>query len=245
MSAHYLGTWLSSGSAVVAELAGECGFDWVLIDLEHGCGSEGDVPDQLRALRGSRTRAIVRVGAPSPDVIARVLDWGAHGIMVPHVNSAEDALACVRGMTYPPVGERGVSRSVRAYRYGMDSFPGNDPERRPVFLPQIETIKGVAQAEAIARVDGVTALFVGPADLQFDLQARPDEALWSFEECLQRVSSAARAAGKDCGLLIRDQSQLERFLQDGWSWLAVESDLGLLRAGYQQLCQSWGNSQKS
>jgi hypothetical protein len=86
-----IGTWLSTGSPVIAELAALSGFDWVLLDLEHGNESEASLPNQLRGLRGTRTRGIVRVGAPHADLIARVLDWGAHGIMVPHVNSAAEA----------------------------------------------------------------------------------------------------------------------------------------------------------
>ena len=90
-----LGTWLSIGSPAIAELAGLCGFDWVLLDLEHGCETEAALPNQIRALRGSHTQAIVRVGAPHPDLISRVLDWGANGIMVPHVNSAAQAEATI------------------------------------------------------------------------------------------------------------------------------------------------------
>ena len=104
----HIGTWLSLASPVVAEVAAESGFDWVLIDLEHGCESEAALPNQLRALRGSDTLAIVRVSAPHPDLIARVLDWGAHGIMIPHVNSVAEARHCVDAATYPPQGHRGV-----------------------------------------------------------------------------------------------------------------------------------------
>ena len=88
-----IGTWLSVGSPVIAEVAALCGFDWVLLDLEHGSAPEAAIPDQLRALRGSQTKGIVRVGAPHPDLIARVLDWGADGVMVPHVNSVAEAAA--------------------------------------------------------------------------------------------------------------------------------------------------------
>src|SRR5882724_2838124 len=105
-----IGTWLSAGSPVIAELAGECGFDWVLIDLEHGCESEAALPGQLRALRGAKAQVIVRVGAPHADLIGRVLDWGADGIMVPHVNSAEEARKILQAVQYPPKGLRGFAR---------------------------------------------------------------------------------------------------------------------------------------
>ena len=103
----HLGTWLSIGSPVIAELAADSGFDWLLFDLEHGSGSEAALLPQLQAIRGTDTAGIVRVGAPHPDLIARVLDWGAQGIMVPHVNSAAEASNIVQAAHYPPRGSRG------------------------------------------------------------------------------------------------------------------------------------------
>src|SRR5438067_1777369 len=155
-----LGTWLSVGSPAVAELAGICGFDWVLLVLEHGCESEAAIPNQLRALRGTRAQGIVRVGAPHADLIARVLDWGAHGIMVPHVNSAAEAEAIVQAAHYAPRGQRGLSRSVRAYDYGLN--PPGDAMPEPLILAQIETVEAVKRAAEIACVDGIDVLFIGP-----------------------------------------------------------------------------------
>ncbi|SFJ48463.1 HpcH/HpaI aldolase family protein [Planctomicrobium piriforme] len=242
LSGHNIGSWISSGSAVIAELAGGYGFDWLLIDLEHGNGTEADVPGQLRALRGSSSQPIVRVGAPHPDLIARVLDWGARGIMVPHVNSPEEAAACVQAMRYPPRGKRGVARSVRAFGYGLQPFTGSDPAADPIFIAQIETIEAVANAESIAAVDGVHVLFIGPADLQFDLQARPELATCDYETCLKQVAAAAKKAGKQAGILLKDPGELPRYLGLGYNWPAVDSDLGLLRTGYQHVLQTWKTS---
>ncbi len=108
-----IGTWLSTGSPVIAELAALSGFDWVLLDLEHGNESEAALPNQLRGLRGSRTRGIVRVGAPHADLISRVLDWGAHGIMVPHVNSAAEAARIVQSAHYAPRSARAFTQRPR------------------------------------------------------------------------------------------------------------------------------------
>ena len=143
-----LGTWLQTGSPIVAELADLSGFDWLLIDLEHGCGTEAAVLSQIQVIR--RAAAIVRVGAPHPEQIARALDWGAAGIMVPMVSTAEKATACVRAMRYPPQGDRGLAGMVRAYDYGLHrDMP------KPVFYAQIETIEGVQNARAIAALDDV------------------------------------------------------------------------------------------
>ncbi len=231
----HLGTWLTIGSPVIAELAAEVGLDWLLIDLEHGCGSEAALFPQLQAIRNAGTAAIVRVGAPHPDLILRALDWGADGIMVPHVSSPAEAEACVQAAHYPPRGRRGVSRSARAYGYGL-RWPA-DPTAlpAPLLMAQIETIEGVEQAPAIARADGIDVLFVGPADLNFDLQARPALAVHTYEGCLQRVAAAAAEAGKACGILVRSAADLQAVQALGYRWLAMGSDLALLREGFRQI----------
>ena len=232
---HSIGTWLSIGSPVVAELAALSGFDWALLDLEHGSASEASIPDQLRALRGSQTKGIVRVGAPHTDLIARVLDWGADGVMLPHVANAREAEAFVRAAHYPPRGKRGFSRTVRAHDYGLRS-PESAPA--PLLLAQIETLDAVHAADAIAGVAGIDVLFVGPADLQHDLRHRPATDTADFEDCLARVVAAARAAGKRAGTLVRDGSELPRRLEQGFTQVAVQSDLALLRDAFSTILQN-------
>ncbi len=227
-----LGTWLSIGSPVIAELAALSGFDWVLLDLEHGCASEAAVPEQLRALCGSHTQGIVRVGAPHADLIARVLDWGADGIMVPHVGSAAEAEAIVRAANYPPRGRRGFSRTVRAHDYGL-RVPDSTPA--PLIMAQIETFDAVNAAVEIAGVDGIDVLFVGPADLQHDLKHRSLAAGDDFEHCLTRVVTAAHSAGKSAGILVRDPNELPRRTEQGFTHVAVQSDLALLRDAFRTM----------
>jgi 2-dehydro-3-deoxyglucarate aldolase/4-hydroxy-2-oxoheptanedioate aldolase len=227
-----IGTWLSVGSPVIAELAALAGFDWVLLDLEHGSASEAAIPDQLRALRGSSTKAIVRVGAPHADLIARVLDWGADGVMVPHVNSVAEAETVVRAAHYPPRGRRGFSRTVRAHDYGLRS-PESTPA--PLLMAQIETLDAVIASPSIAGVDGIDVLFVGPADLQQDLCHRPVTSSADFEECLARVVAAAHAAGKCAGTLVRDVTELPRRVGQGFTQLALQSDLSLLRDAFSAI----------
>jgi 2-keto-3-deoxy-L-rhamnonate aldolase RhmA len=225
-----IGTWLSTGSPVIAELAALCGFDWVLIDLEHGSGTEATVPDQLRALRGSDTKGIVRVGAPHADLIARILDWGAHGIMVPHVNSAAAAERIVQAAHYAPRGQRGLSRSVRAYDYGLN--PPGAVMPAPLIIAQIETMEAVANAGEIARVEGIDVLFIGPADLQHALK---QQGSGDYAQCIEAVVTAARGAGKTAGILVRDLTELAAQRERGFTCLAVDSDLAILRKAYQQI----------
>ncbi|MEO6785740.1 MAG: aldolase/citrate lyase family protein [Chthoniobacteraceae bacterium] len=222
-----VGTWLQTGSSIVAEIADASGFDWLLIDLEHGCGTDAMVLPQLQAIR--HAAAIVRVGAAHPDLIARSLDWGAAGIMVPMVSTVEKAEACVRAMHYPPRGDRGLAGMVRAFNYG---FQGEAPA--PVFFAQIETIEGVENARAIAAVEGVDVLFVGPMDLKLHLQSHPQRTSLDYAACLREVAAAAKAAGKACGLLCRQTDDYAELQAIGFTHLAIETDTTFLRESYRQ-----------
>lgn len=228
-----LGTWLSLGSPVVAELAARSGMDWLLFDLEHGCGTEDGLLQNLHAIEASDAASVVRVGAPHPDLILRVLDRGADGVMVPHISSAEEARVCVRAMSYPPRGTRGFSRTVRAYQYGLTPPSEEGLSSGPFFMAQIENLEGVKKVKEIAAVDGVDLLFVGPADLNFDLTRRNETGV-SYQECLAAVAQAAREAGKLCGILVRDEREIPDLKALGYTHLAVDSDIGILRRGYQK-----------
>lgn len=225
-----LGTWLQTGSSVIAELADLSGFDWLLIDLEHGCGTEANVLPQIQAIR--RAAAIVRVGAPHPELIARALDWGAAGIMVPMVSTAEKAAACVRAMRYPPHGDRGLAGMVRAFDYGL-----HRERTKPVFYAQIETIEGVENARAIAAVDGVDVLLIGQMDLKLQLQSYPERTRLDFTACLCEVAAAAKEAGKACGLFCRQTDDFAELQALGFTHLAIETDLALLRESYRNVIQ--------
>lgn len=229
------GTWMSIGSPVIAELAAECGFEWLLFDLEHGCATDAALFAQLQAIRCANTAAIVRVGAPHPELILRVLDWGAEGIMVPHVSTAAQAAACVDAAHYPPTGHRGFARSTRTYSYGLR--PPGAPETipQPLIMAQIEDIEGVENAREIAAVPGIDVLFVGPGDLRFDLDARPAQAKRDFDACLKEVVAAAAGAGKQSGILIRGAAEIGKFRDLGFTHIAIDTDIGVLRAGYQSI----------
>lgn len=224
-----IGTWLSSGSPVVAELAAQCNFDWLLFDMEHGCMSEADLPDSLRAASGFGSALVVRVPTHDAGFIGRVLDWGADAIMVPHVESAEEAQSLVSAMRYAPHGMRGFSRSVRAYGFGLRP-PRMDQLQYAPLMAQIESAKGVANVESIAAVDGVDVLFVGPADLRLSLsveQKAPD-----YDTALSRTVAAARNHNIQAGILIRDAKETSSLIAQGFTKIAVDSDLAILRRGF-------------
>jgi len=226
-----LGTWISIGSPVITELASSFGFDWLLFDLEHGCYTEADILPNLQAVRGNQTTSIVRTPSAEPSLIARMLDRGADGIMVPHVTSAALATAIVAATRYAPRGDRGYSRTVRTYDYGL-TVPNEADAARCLVLAQIEDFPSVECADEIAAVDGVDILFVGPADLTHDLTTRGHAAL--YEESLRKVVRACHTHGKQAGILVRNPADIPFLKELGYTVLAVDSDLGLLRKGYAE-----------
>lgn len=227
-----LGTWVSTGSPVVAELACQFPFDWLLIDFEHGAASPAVLPEILRGVSHCKPAVIVRLPAMNAADIAHVLDWGADGIMLPHVRSAEEAKACVAAMYYPPNGSRGYSSSVRAYGYGTD-VPTDPTTVKPLFFAQIEDLAGVERADEIATVEGVDVLFLGPADLKLALatEKAPDKP--DMETAINRVVAAANQHGKRAGILVRDHQTIGQLQQTGFSCLAVDSDIAILKEGYR------------
>lgn len=227
----FLGTFLSLGSPVVAEVCGKYPFDWIMIDGEHGAGASEDAVFRiLQAMGPTKAKKIVRLGEPDHAQIQHALDWGADGLMIPHVDTPEVARRALDSMLYPPKGRRGYSRSVRAFDYGT-ALPDVPP--KPLLFAQIETMEAIENAAAIAAVDGVDVLFVGPADLGFDLKARGSEK--TLDELLPQVAEAALKAGKKAGILTRDDAEVKKRLALGYTHQAVDSDLGILRRRWQEL----------
>ncbi len=223
------GSWLASGAPVVAELASLCGLDWMLLDMEHGFLTEEGLLQNLQATSGGNTAVVVRVPTHEAGLMGRVLDRGADAIMVPHVESAEQARALVRAMRYPPEGERGYSRSVRACGYGVKK---DIEEQLPLLFVQIESVAGVQNVEEIAAVDGVDVLFVGPADLKLSLAVEAAAVSINYEKSLDRVIRAAKSSGIHAGILVRDRKDLTSLIQLGFTKTAVDSDLSMLRDGF-------------
>lgn len=223
-----VGTWLSSGAPVTAELAAGCGFDWVLLDMEHGLLTETDLVGNLQALQGTATLPVVRVPNHEPSLIGRVLDRGAGGIMVPRISSAEETEAVVRAMRFAPRGERGFSSSARTFGYGLRPAEAAAPD--PLLMVQIETVRGLREVSRIAAVDGVDILFVGPSDLKQELSSMPDAP--AYETALDLVCAAAKETGRGAGILIRDLEEAAALIRRGFTKPAVQSDLGILRTGF-------------
>ena len=233
------GTWISAGSSVITEMISMMGFDWLLFDLEHGFMQEHDVLSNLMAVKGENTKVIVRIGEFRSGLIARLLDWGVSGIMMPHVSSAEEAAALVESMCYPPCGKRGFSASSRSFGYGSNSLNDMREWEPPLCIVQIENYEGVKNASSIAAVEGVDMLFIGPRDLQLDLSVRKDtNERIAFTDALRSTAKAAVDSGKQAGILVSPEEDISGLRKLGFSAFAIGSDLSVLRAGYKKIKKS-------
>ncbi len=230
------GCWLNLGSALTAEIVGLAGFDWVLIDLEHGAGTERDVLAQLQSLERTPAAALVRVESADGPRIGRVLDLGAEGVMVPKVSNAAEAEKVIRGLHYPPHGNRGVAKMVRATAFGQDFNAYYQQSRDSVLgVVQVETEEALHHLDAIAATDGVDVLFIGPADLTMELGIFGQFEHPRFKEALREITNAARKAGKATGILFFNPDDYRRYHDLGIRLLACGADATFVADGARAL----------
>ena len=225
-----LGTFIGAASPLTAEVCAAAGVDWVLLDLEHGAGGEEQVRDVVPAAGSYGVPTVVRVESAARIRMGRVLDSGAAGIMLPRMNTADEVSEAVRHLRYPPAGDRGVATYNRACRFGLDPGALDRANSEVLGVIQIESAAAVGNAEAIAAMDGVDVLFVGPRDLSHDLGVPGDLTAPAFTEAIEHVLAAGRRHGKACGLLVTDGAAAARRLEQGWSFVGIGSDSTLLAA---------------
>ena len=224
------GTFLNLGSTVTVEIAGLAGFDWILIDHEHGPGGEDTLLHQLQAAAGTPAFPVVRIPANETLRFKRVLDMGACGVMVPYVNTAAEARAAVASVRYPPHGIRGVAKFHRGCGFGGDFedyyLHGHE---RLLTVVQIETPEAVKNIDEIAAVDGADVLFVGPTDLSYNMGIRDQLESALFTETLKKVSDAAKKHGKAAGVLVHNDKLVPKVRDLGYTFVALGSDGGGVR----------------
>ncbi len=233
------GIWVLTGSHAAAEIAVATGFDWALLDFEHGAGDEQDLLRLLQVTCHTATTPVVRVPSRNSDLIKKALDGGAGAIMAPMINSAAEAQEFVRLLRYPPLGVRGLSSSIRATAYGCgfkDYF--QKANSRVCGIAQIETARAVEQADSIAAVDGIDVLFIGHSDLSLDMGFYGEYAAPPMLAAEQTVLAACARHGKKAGMLLRAGMSAAACRQKGFSFLALGSDGGCLRQGFDQLLKA-------
>ncbi len=235
-----IGGWLSFGEMITCEVMGTAGFDWLMYDGEHNPYDIKNIRNCLAALQGSPSSIGVRVPAGETWMIKQVLDCGAQTVLVPMVESADQARQLVRDVRYPPVGDRGVGYSTtRSARFGQIADYGPTADDQICLLVQVENRAGLAALDEILEIEGIDGVFVGPADLAADHGhlgdlMHPDvQAL--IVDALQRIAASDKAAGV---LSTRDE-MTEAMLEAGAQFVAVGLDLLMLRATAVDLAAKW------
>lgn len=224
-----IGLWAASGSPTTAEIIGTCGADWVIIDAEHSPNTVSDIVAQLRALSGSPSFVVVRAPSKEPLELGRLLDAGARGIMVPMVESANEAEAVVAATRYPPRGRRGVGGGfARATRWtGISDYLAQAEESFSLIV-QIETLAGIRALGDILAVDGVDGVFFGPADLAASLghlgEPRHPDVQSAIYDAIRRTVAAGGVAGVNAFAV----DDALRYRDAGAQLLAVGADVTLL-----------------
>jgi 4-hydroxy-2-oxoheptanedioate aldolase len=214
------------------------GYEWAVIDLEHGAGDERDALAQMQALATRRCITIVRVESTARQRVHRVLDFGAHGIMFPRIDTPEEAKAAVAAMRYPPAGVRGVAFANRACGYGSNSRPYMEGSQALLTIVQIESPAAVANSEAIADVEGVDVLFIGPSDLSHSMGILGNFEHPDFVSAARRTTQAVLSRGKHCGILLPNPRDIRRYFDMGFRFIAAGSDAVLLNNAATSLVQS-------
>lgn len=224
-----IGLWLGLASPVAAELAATSGFDWCLIDGEHGPNTLGSILEQLRAIEGQGTQAVVRVPVTEDWMLKQVLDIGVQSVLVPMVNTGDDARRIARACRYPPQGTRGVGADmVRASRFNAIGDYAATANDEICVMVQVESAEAVENIDEIAATEGVDVVFVGPADLSSDMgfHTRPDapEVLAAIDHAARRI----RAAGKVAGIISGDPAKFAGLRDQGFTFLGVGAEVVVL-----------------
>lgn len=233
-----LGSFISTGYPVNTELMGLAGFDFVIIDLEHGVCAERDILGQLYALQSTPAIPVVRVESHEKQRVHRLLDLGVQGIMFPRVDTAQQARDCIAAMRYPPDGVRGVATIVRAAGYGTH-FNDYRNESKTTLLPiiQIESAEAVKNVEEIAAVDGVGVLFVGPMDLSTSLGIFRQYDHPLFLDALHKTLAAAKKYNRVAGILLPGVETTRHYRDMGFRFITAGTDILLLKTAAMQLVQ--------
>ena len=225
------GCWNGLGSAYVTEVMGIAGYEFIIFDHEHGIGDLTTLGQQFQALRGGTTTPIVRVPGHEAVYLKRVLDLGAEGVIIPNVNTAEEARTVVSFCRYPPHGIRGAApTSIRASSFGFNGAEyAKTSADNTLVICQIESVQAVENSAEIAAVEGVDMIFIGPYDLSGSAgylgQMNHPEVL----RLIEITERAAKAAGKPLGTILRPGVTLSELFNRGYQLVAAGSDLSRLR----------------
>ncbi|MCW2729489.1 MAG: 2,4-dihydroxyhept-2-enedioate aldolase [Mycobacterium sp.] len=240
------GMWLASGSGYVTEVCAGSGIDWVLLDQEHAPNDLRSTLEQLQVLAGyPDVDVLVRPPVADPVLIKRLLDVGVQNLIVPMIDDASEAAAAVAATRYPPAGIRGVGSALaRASRWNRISDYLVTADASVSLTVQVETIEGLSHLEDIAGVDGVGAVFIGPADLAASMgklgQPEHPEVVGTIEAALSTIV----AHGKSAGVNAFNETIARRYVAAGARFVLVGADVALLARGAERLVATYRESEK-
>ena len=234
-----IGLWNSIPGPLVAEALAGCGFDWVVIDTEHAPTDVPDVLGMLQAMAPYPVSAVVRPAANDPVLIKRLLDFGAQTLILPYIQSAEEAQAAVAAVRYAPRGMRGVAGLTRASRFGAVPDYTRRADAEICLILQVETALALSRIEEIAATDGVDGLFIGPADLAASM-GHPGgldhpAVRAAIEDAIRRIT----ATGKPAGILTSDAAFAQACMGWGTRFTAVGMDISLMLQAARGLAASY------
>jgi 4-hydroxy-2-oxoheptanedioate aldolase len=222
------GVWLVSGSPANAEALGSSGFDFLVLDTEHTPVDISQTTEILRTIASTPASALVRPGWNDMVTIKRLLDAGAQSLLIPFVQNAEEARRAVAYTRYPPEGVRGVAAVHRGSRYGNVPNYQKVAHNEICVVVQIETLIALEQLSAIAEVPGVDSVFIGPADLSASMGHLGDIGNSAVQDKLRQAAQRCGELGKPCGIVGPNPDMVGRYLDYGYSWVAINSDIGLM-----------------
>ena len=237
-----VGLWSSLSSPAATEVLADSGFDWILIDTEHAPNEPPMVADQLRAASLGRAAPVVRPAWNDPVILKRLLDVGVQTLLVPFVQTVEEATRAVAATRYPPRGIRGVASVHRANRYGRVPGYFERADDEMCVLVQLETRASLEALEAIAAVDGVDGVFIGPSDLAASLGHLGNNGHPEVRGAIEQACRRAQAAGTPIGILAPLEDDARAYLDMGFSYVAVGSDVVVLRKGCDALVRMFKES---
>lgn len=220
------GTWIKLPTVESIELVALAGFDFVVLDMEHAPLDIGIVHQLIGAANGCRVPALVRVPDRGPTAIARVLDSGAAGVLVPHVDTVAQVRAVIAASRFPPEGTRGFGPTVRAGSWGAATTKYGKSGEQVVVIPQLESRQAVDAVHELGAVDGIGALFVGPADLAVATGLSSDSA--EFGALLDRVESTSKELGVPIGTATGADSIIARDLAQRYDFVMLSNDAAML-----------------
>ncbi|MEY8832521.1 HpcH/HpaI aldolase/citrate lyase family protein [Phaeobacter italicus] len=235
-----IGCWMSFADGQIAEIMGTCGFDWLVIDGEHAPNDIRSIRDQLIALAASPSHPVVRVPVGETWMIKQVLDAGAQTVLVPIVESADQARELVRACHYPPKGVRGVgATAARATMFGSVSEYIQTADQEVCLLVQVENRAGIDALDEILQVEGIDGVFIGPADLSTDMGHQGNSAHPEVRAAIADAITRIKAAGIAPGILGVSEEATQAYLDMGAQFLAVGIDVLVLAQNARALSQSW------